>query len=161
MILRLAILLWATLMTATLAHASQPLTPERVFASPALSGPTARGVAVSPDGRWVTWLKAAADNQYKLDLWLAPITGGEAHLLVAGKSVGKTQRAPYALVRCFSLRQRQRHARPAVGHIAVRRCAVRRLQPVFHVPDLVGDIAHGQVTNTSGRGSATMACRPP
>ena len=87
MILRLTTLLWAILMTATLAHASSPLTPERVFASPALSGPTARGVAVSPDGRWVTWLKGAADNQYRLDLWIAPTAGGEARLLVAGRSV--------------------------------------------------------------------------
>jgi dipeptidyl-peptidase-4 len=86
-ILRLAFLLWTTLMTATLAHASQPLTPERVFASPALSGPTARGVAVSPDGRWVTWLRGAPGNQYKLDLWIAPTAGGEARLLVAGQSL--------------------------------------------------------------------------
>lgn len=72
-------------MTAT--RASQPLTPERVFASPALSGPTARGVAVSPDGRWVTWLKGATGNQYKLDLWIAPTAGGEARRLVAGEAV--------------------------------------------------------------------------
>lgn len=74
-------------MTATLAQASQPLTPERMFASPALSGPAARGVAVSPDGRWVTWLKASPDNQYKLDLWIAPTTGGDPRLLVSGDAV--------------------------------------------------------------------------
>jgi dipeptidyl-peptidase-4 len=85
--LRLTPLTWAILMTATIAHASQPLTPERVFASPALSGPTARGVAVSPDGRWVTWLKGAPGNQYRLDLWIAPRSGGEARRLVAGESV--------------------------------------------------------------------------
>jgi dipeptidyl-peptidase-4 len=86
-ILRLAILLWATLMTVSHAHASQPLTPERVFASPALSGPTARGVSVSPDGRWVTWLKSSSGNQYKLDLWIAPTAGGDARLLVSGEAV--------------------------------------------------------------------------
>jgi dipeptidyl-peptidase-4 len=86
-------LLWATLMIATAASAapapaSTPLTPERVFASPALSGATARGVAVSPDGRWVTWLKASAANQFKLDLWAAPIGHtGEPRLLVSGESV--------------------------------------------------------------------------
>ena len=87
MTLRLATFLWAVLMTVTPAHASPRLTPERVFASPALSGPAARGVAVSPDGRWVTWLKAAPGNQYKLDLWIAPTGGGEARLLVAGQRV--------------------------------------------------------------------------
>ena len=50
---------------------SIPLTLERVFASPALSGPAARGVEVSPDGRFVTYLKPEAANQYKLDLWSA------------------------------------------------------------------------------------------
>jgi dipeptidyl-peptidase-4 len=74
-------------MTATLAQASPPLTPERVFGSPALSGPAARGVAVSPDGRWVTWLRPASNNQYKLDLWIAPTAGGEPRLLVSGESV--------------------------------------------------------------------------
>ena len=67
--------------------ASRPLTPERVFASPALAGPSARGVAVSPDGRRVSWLKAEATNQYKLDLWAAPTAGGEARLLVSGSAL--------------------------------------------------------------------------
>jgi dipeptidyl-peptidase 4 len=86
-ILRFTIIAWATLMTASLAQASQPLTPERAFASPALSGPTARGVAVSPDGRWVTWLRSSPGNQYKLDLWIAPTAGGDARPLVSGESV--------------------------------------------------------------------------
>ncbi len=92
MTLILPTLLLAALMTtsiplASVAATSPPLTPERVFANPALSGPAARGVAVSPDGQWVTWLKAEADNQYKLDLWAAPIAGGEARLLVSGSAV--------------------------------------------------------------------------
>lgn len=88
-----ALLLWAALMTTTASAAgpvvSTALTPERVFASPSLSGPAARGVALSPDGRWVTWLKPSAANQYKLDLWAAPVgdVAGEARLLVAGDSV--------------------------------------------------------------------------
>jgi dipeptidyl-peptidase-4 len=85
-----SVLLWAALMTlsaATAASASTPLTPERVFASPALSGPAARGVAVSPDGRWVTWLKSEPDDQFKLDLWIAPVAGGEGRRLISGASV--------------------------------------------------------------------------
>ncbi len=87
-------LFWAAVMTAPAMSASPapafaPLTPERVFASPALSGPTARGVAISPDGRWVTWLKASVANQFKLDLWAAPIgeAAGGGRLLVSGESV--------------------------------------------------------------------------
>jgi hypothetical protein len=34
------------------------------------------------------------------------------------------------------------------------------LQPVLHVPDLVGNLAHGAITIISVRGSATMACHP-
>ena len=30
---------------------AEKLTPERVFADPGLSGPTAKGVALSPDGK--------------------------------------------------------------------------------------------------------------
>ena len=67
--------------------ASPPLTPERVFGSPALSGPVARGVEVSPDGRYVTFLAPEPTNQFKLDLWIAPADGGEARLLVSGEAV--------------------------------------------------------------------------
>ncbi|WP_158918427.1 S9 family peptidase [Caulobacter sp. S45] len=75
-----------------LAFAAEPppqgaLTPERVFSSPSLSGPSARGVEVSPDGRWVTYLKAETTNQNKLDLWAAPVAGGQARLLVSGQTL--------------------------------------------------------------------------
>lgn len=63
------------------------LTPERAFASPGLSGPAARNVDVSPDGRWVTFLKPEPANQNKLDLWAAPVAGGEARLLVSGDTL--------------------------------------------------------------------------
>ncbi|MGC1305133.1 MAG: DPP IV N-terminal domain-containing protein [Caulobacteraceae bacterium] len=63
------------------------LTPERVFSSPGLSGPAARGVEVSPDGRTVTYLKAEPDNQDRFDLWAAPVAGGKARLLVSGQTV--------------------------------------------------------------------------
>lgn len=66
---------------------STPLTPERVFASPALSGPTARGVEVSPDGRFVAYLTPDPADQSSLDLWIARAAGGEARLLVAGRTV--------------------------------------------------------------------------
>ena len=72
------------------AHASppsRPLTPERVFSSPALSGPAARGAKISPDGRWVTFLRPEPANQNKLDLWIVPVSGGSPRLLVSGEAV--------------------------------------------------------------------------
>ena len=75
-------------------------------------------------------------------------------MAVAGS---KYWRAIEPLIGCFRLRQRQRHAHPTVRHIAVDGRAVRRLQPVFHVPDLAGNVAHGAITIISVRGSATMA----
>jgi dipeptidyl-peptidase-4 len=73
--------------------AAGALTPERVFASPSLAGPAARGVEVSPDGKLVTYLKAEPDNQYKLDLWAVSSAGGEPRLLVTGEAVEPTGRA--------------------------------------------------------------------
>jgi dipeptidyl-peptidase-4 len=70
-----------------LAREPGALTPERVFASPSLHGPTARAVKVSPDGRLLTYLKAEPNNQYKLDLWSVATAGGEPRLLVSGEAV--------------------------------------------------------------------------
>jgi len=69
------------------AHAQTALTPERAFSDPGLSGPSARGAQVSPDGRLLTYLQPEADHQNKLDLWAAPIDGGAARLLVSGEAV--------------------------------------------------------------------------
>jgi dipeptidyl-peptidase-4 len=96
--MKLALPLAAALAMTVTAHAADltpawpagALTPERVFASPSLNGPAARGVEVSPDGRFVTYLKPEPTNQYKLDLWAAPAGGGEAKLLVSGEAVEPT-----------------------------------------------------------------------
>jgi dipeptidyl-peptidase 4 len=67
--------------------ADQPLTPERVFSSPGLAGPSPRGVAISPDGAWVTWLAPSPADQHRLDLRIAPVAGGEGRRLVAADAV--------------------------------------------------------------------------
>ncbi len=80
-------------MTALSAHAASPasqgprLTPERVFASPSISGPAARGVKVSPDGRWVSWLKPQEKDQFRLDLWAAPTAGGDPRRVISADVV--------------------------------------------------------------------------
>ena len=60
----------------------KPLTIERLFASPSLSGPTPNGVKYSPDGQRVTFLKARDDEGDRYDLWQFNVATGEQSLLV-------------------------------------------------------------------------------
>src|SRR4051812_48437754 len=61
---------------------AEKLTPERIFADPALNGPTAKGVALSPDGKRVTYLKAKPEAANVQDLWAADVKGGEPYRLI-------------------------------------------------------------------------------
>jgi dipeptidyl-peptidase-4 len=65
-----------------------PLTIDRIFASPSLSGPTPRTLKLSPDGKWVTLLKPRPDDRNRYDLWAVDTTTGAQHMLVDSKSVG-------------------------------------------------------------------------
>lgn len=64
------------------AASGQRLTLERLFAEPALNGPSTRAPAISPDGKLVTWLRGSEDDALRLDLWAAPVAGGAAFRLV-------------------------------------------------------------------------------
>lgn len=68
--------------------APQELTLKRVFGEPALSGPSLRGVKLSPDGTLVTLLKARADEQERYDLWAIDTASGAQRMLVDSKAVG-------------------------------------------------------------------------
>ncbi len=77
-----------------------PLTPERVFADPELSGPKAVGVKLSPDGTLLTFLKPKADNGQVQDLWAVPVKGGEPFMLIdsasltsAGKALSEAEKS--------------------------------------------------------------------
>jgi len=74
-------LIVAFLLTLPIAQA-EDLTIERLVASPALSGASARGVQVSPDGKRVTFLQGRADNQDQQDLWEYNIADGVTRMLV-------------------------------------------------------------------------------
>lgn len=63
----------------------KPLTIERLFASPSLSGPTPSGVKYSPDGQRVTFLKAREDDGSRYDLWQFDVATGEQSMLVDSK----------------------------------------------------------------------------
>jgi dipeptidyl-peptidase-4 len=79
---------------------AEKLTPERIFADPALNGPTAKGVALSPDGKRVTYLKGKAEAANVQDLWAADIKGGEPYRLIdsaalsaGGKELSEAEKA--------------------------------------------------------------------
>src|SRR5215204_3296111 len=42
---------------------------ERLFAAPDLSGPTLRGVRISPDGKLIAYLRTREDDKDRYDLW--------------------------------------------------------------------------------------------
>jgi dipeptidyl-peptidase 4 len=69
------------------------LTPARVFASPDLDGPRARGVAMAPDGSAVTFLKARDNDLTVTDLWIADVAGGSARLLIDGEALAPKDHA--------------------------------------------------------------------
>jgi dipeptidyl-peptidase-4 len=79
---------------------AEKLTPERIFADPALNGPTAKGVALSPDGKRVTYLKGKAEAANVQDLWAADVKGGEPYRLIdsaalsaGGKALSEAEKA--------------------------------------------------------------------
>ena len=86
--MRFLIPLAAALFAAIPAHAEEPLTLERIFASPSLSGPTPRLLKLSPDGRFATLLRNRADDRDRYDLWAVDTTTGEARMLVDSARVG-------------------------------------------------------------------------
>jgi dipeptidyl-peptidase-4 len=88
--MRLLILAAVPLLLAAIATpaAARDLPLERVFSSPALSGPTPRKAKLSPDGRWVTLLKNRADDKDRFDLWAIDTATGAARMLVDSKKIG-------------------------------------------------------------------------
>jgi dipeptidyl-peptidase 4 len=55
---------------------------ERVFASPALTGPRPRVLKLSPDGRLATLLKSRASDKDRFDLWAVDTATGQSRMLV-------------------------------------------------------------------------------
>lgn len=66
----------------------KPLTLERLFASPALSGPTPRGVKLSPDGTLLTMLRNRDSDRQRYDLWALDTSTGQWRMLVDSEKVG-------------------------------------------------------------------------
>jgi dipeptidyl-peptidase-4 len=81
------LLLAAALAMTTTIAAAEELPIARVFAPPALNGPVARGVQISPDGTLVTYLKPEPNDQNAFDLWARPVKGRAERMLIEGAKV--------------------------------------------------------------------------
>jgi dipeptidyl-peptidase-4 len=76
------------LFAAAMPAVASDLPLERVFSSPALSGPTPRAAKLSPDGRFVTLLKNRSDDKDRYDLWAIDTASGAQRMLVDSQKVG-------------------------------------------------------------------------
>ena len=89
--MRTVLLASTILLSATSALAQETpsniLTPERVFSSPSLNGPVAKGVSLSPDGQLVAFLRSREDNVDVQDLWAAPTGAGEPCKLIDARAL--------------------------------------------------------------------------
>lgn len=65
---------------------------QRIFESPDITGPRARGVKLSPDGKSVTYIKTRVDDLRITDLWIADVAGGEPRMLLDGKMLAPAER---------------------------------------------------------------------
>ena len=84
------VLLLAGLCNAAMA---EKLTIERLFSGPDLSGASLRSPHISPDGRFVAYLKGKDTNKDQLDLWGYDIAHHENRLLVDSAVLEPQQRA--------------------------------------------------------------------
>ncbi len=66
----------------------QPLTLERIFASPTLAGAAPRALKLSPDGKLLTSLRPRADDRERFDLWATDTETGAERMLVDSTKFG-------------------------------------------------------------------------
>ncbi len=69
------------------------LTIERIFAAPDLSGASLRSPQISPDGRYVAYLRGGDQNKDRLDLWAYDIAAKKHTLLVEAARLVPQERA--------------------------------------------------------------------
>ena len=60
---------------------------ERLFAAPDVSGPTLRGVKISPDGKLIAYLRARTDDKDRFDLWAYDVAAKRDRLLVDSRAL--------------------------------------------------------------------------
>jgi len=67
---------------------AEDLTIERIYASPALSGPSLRAVKLAPKGDRVTFLRGKETDAQQMDLWEFDLETGEQRLLFDSNRLG-------------------------------------------------------------------------
>ena len=80
-------LVWTFAGGPAMAADAPPLTLERVFASPDLSGPQPQALKLSPDGGLVTLVRNRDDERERFDLWALDTTTGEQRMLLDSKAL--------------------------------------------------------------------------
>ncbi len=73
------------------AHSGQ-LPLERLFSAPDLSGPTLRGVKISPDGKLIAYLRARDDDKDRFDLWAYDVAAAKHRQLVDSRVLAGADR---------------------------------------------------------------------
>ena len=107
---------------ATPAHSGK-LPLERLFAAPDLSGPTLRGVKISPNGKLIAYLKGREDDKDRYDLWAFDVTAARHRLLVDSRTLAGADRA-------LSAEEEARRERAAhFGVLGDRRIQLRARRP--------------------------------
>ncbi len=71
---------------------SEKLPLERLFSAPDLSGPSLRGVKVSPDGKLIAYLKARDDDKDRFDLWAYDVPAARHRRLVDSRELAGADR---------------------------------------------------------------------
>jgi dipeptidyl-peptidase-4 len=74
-------------------HASNDVSIERIFQSPALAGSTVRNIQVSPDGKRVTFLRGKDTDYEQFDLWEYHIASQKTRLLFDSTNLHKGDEA--------------------------------------------------------------------
>ncbi len=66
---------------------------ERLFTAPDLSGPSLRGVKISPNGKLIAYLKGREDDKDRFDLWAYDVSAARHRLLVDSRTLAGADRA--------------------------------------------------------------------
>ena len=90
------IVYWMGLLLMPICAMSDQLSIERIFADPALAGPTPRAVKVSPDGTRVGLLRGRATDQHQLDLWTYEVKDGSLQLRVDSQKLAPAEQVSEA-----------------------------------------------------------------
>jgi len=88
------------------AACAEDLSIARIFASPDLNGPRPRAAKIAPDGTRVAFLRGAADDHHRLDLWLYDVSARREQKLIDAAELGKDSGKPSAAALARSERER-------------------------------------------------------